>query len=116
MWSPALQKDSSVVEIAAAPDGRAARALDRRDRHGIIRCFKAGHAPPIVSVVVPCRNRLAVRLFLQAEAASGAIGTVGQDLTRSAPAFNATSIDGLSALPACGGPKSVAANLTHPKA
>jgi len=108
----ALDKDSSVVEIAAAPDGRAACALRLRD--SIASSFQ-GRARPT--------DRERCRLlsepshdvsFLQAAAASGAIGVAGQDLTRSVPGFNATPIDGLSALPACGSPKSVAANLTHP--
>lgn len=103
---PALQTDSSITEIAAAPDGCAAR--DPLSR------LEFGHRPlrrwavrlPTVSVAAPWPAPYSrAASCLQTAAASDAIVVAGQDLTRSAPAFNATPIDGLSALPACGGPK-----------
>jgi hypothetical protein len=105
MRLPALQTDSSRIEIAAASDGRALAPLSRP---------AFGHQPlqrravclPTVSVAVPWMAPHAhAAAYPREAAASDAIGVAGQDLTGSAPAFNATPIDGLSALPARGGPK-----------
>jgi hypothetical protein len=107
MRSPALQTDSSSIEIAAAPDGRGTLAPLSRRAFGHQPLQRWAMRLPTVSVAVPwtAPHSHAASYLEEAAAASDAIGVAGQDLTRSAPAFNATPIDGLSALPACGGPK-----------
>lgn len=103
---PALQTDSSSIEIVAAPNRRAARAPLSRPAFGHQPLQRRAVRLPTVSAAVPRTAPHAhAASYLQVAAASGAIGVAGQDLTRSAPAFKATPNDGLSALPACGGPK-----------